>query len=176
MDALIDLSLAAIRGEKPARKAVADAEVAAVVELPLIKTPAADTSAVELQVTHSVEHGINLEEVSLPERQTPAAGSAQERATLRHVKHLVRGDWVEFIDAGQSRRERLTWISPNRSLFLFSNRAYNAAISITPEALAHRLQLNTARLVGPDTPMFERALDGAIKALDHAAEGSLALS
>jgi hypothetical protein len=176
MDALIDLNLAAIRGEKPARKAVPEIEVAAAVELPVIKSSVAEAPAVELQVTHSVENGINLEEVSLPERHAAATGGVQERASLRQVKHLVRGDWVEFVDAGQSRRERLTWISPNRSLFLFSNRAYNAAISITPEALAHRLHVNTARLVGPDTPMFERALDGAIKALDRSAEGSLELT
>ena len=82
---------------------------------------------------------------------------------------LVRGDWVEFIDDGQTRRERLTWISPNRSLFLFSNRAFKSAISITPDALAHRLQTDTARLVEREATMFERALDGAIKALDKAA-------
>ena len=160
MDALVDLHLAALRGDRPEKREVPGQEV----------SPPVDAPVVELHVTHSVENGVRIEEVSLPERDTPADSSTQDRASLRQVKHLVRGDWVEFIDdEGQSRRERLTWISPNRSLFLFSNHASNCAISITPEALAHRLQKDTARLVGPDTLMFERALDGAIKALDKAA-------
>lgn len=163
MDALIDLNLAALRGERPLENVLPEQEASPPVETPQVE---------DLHVTHSVENGVEIEEVSLPERSTAVASSPQDRTSLRQVKHLVRGDWVEFINDDQSRRERLTWISPNRSLFLFSNRAYNAAISITPEALAHRLQTNTARLVGPDSPMFERALDGAIKALDQAARGN----
>ena len=163
MDALMDLNLAAIRGVKREQEAVPEPVVA----------PPVDAPAVELQVTHSVENGVRIEEVSLPERGTAADGSAPDRASLRRVKHLVRGDWVDFIDNdGQARRERLTWISPSRSLFLFSNHAANCAISITPEALAHRLQTNTAQLVERDAPMFERALDGAIKALDQASQGN----
>lgn len=159
MDALMDLNLAAIRGDRPAQGDVPE----------LVVSPPVEDAAVELHVTHSVENGVRIEEVSLSDRDTPADSSAQDRASLRRVKHLVRGDWVEFIDSdSQSRRERLTWISPSRSLFLFSNHASNCAISITPEALAHRLQADTARLVGRDLPMFERALDGAIKALDQA--------
>ncbi len=165
MDALMELNLAAIRGVRREQEKAPE----------LVIPPPVDTPVVELQVTHSVENGVRIEEVSLPEREAAADGSAQDRASLRRVKHLVRGDWVDFIgDDGQSRRERLTWISPNRSLFLFSNHAANCAISITPEALAHRLQTNTAQLVGQDTPMFERALDGAIKALDQAAQGNAA--
>jgi hypothetical protein len=88
---------------------------------------------------------------------------------VRHVKNLVRGDWIEFVDDdGESRRERLTWVSPSRAYFLFSNNAANCAISITAEALAHRLQTDTARIVTRDTSIFERALDGAINALDTA--------
>ena len=161
MDALMDLHLAALRGDRRVAKGTAEPG-----------PPPTVAAAVELQVTHVVENGVRIEEVSLPQRDDPADSAAQDRASQRRVKHLVRGDWVEFIDDGQCRRERLTWISPNRSLFLFSNHASKCAISITPEALAHRLQKDTARLVGPDTLMFERALDGAIKALDQAARGT----
>jgi hypothetical protein len=161
MDALMDLSLAALHGDRRAEK-----------EAPaqLMAAPPTETPVVELQVTHTVENGVRIEEVSLAESATPVDSSAPDRTSLRRVKHLVRGDWVEFIDDdGDTRRERLTWISPRRSLFLFSNHAANCAISITPEALAHRLQTETARLIVPDEPMFERALDGAIKTLDLAA-------
>lgn len=169
MDALMDLNLAAIRGDRRVQKEVPDL----VVSEPAVTPPPVEAPVAELHVTHSVENGVHLEEVSLPERATPADSSAQDRASQRRVKHLVRGEWVEFIDDdGQSRRERLSWISPNRSLFLFTNHASNCAISISPEALVHRLHMDTARLVGRDAPMFERALEGAIKALDQAAPGN----
>ena len=165
MDALMDLNLAAIRGDRRVQKQVPDR----VVSQASVAPPPAEVPVAELHVTHSVENGVRLEEVSLPEGAAATDGSAQDRASLRRVKHLVRGDWVEFIDDnGQSRRERLSWISPNRSLLLFSNHASNCAISISPEALVHRLHMDTARLVERDAPMFERALEGAIKALDQA--------
>jgi hypothetical protein len=161
LDALMVLHSAAIRADTQGQKAVADLEEA---------PPPANAPAVVLQVTHTVAQGIQIEEVSLPDSEVAADSSAQDRTFLRRVKHLVRGDWVEFVDDnGQGRRERLTWISPHRTLYVFSNHATNCAISITPEALAHRLQTGTARLVERDAPMFERALSGAIKALDKAA-------
>ena len=166
MGSLIELQLAALRGDKPPKTEAAEPKVPP--PPPVVAAP------VEVQVTHTVENGMNIQQVSLPEGEAPADSSTQDRTSLRRVKHLVRGDWVEFIDNGQSRRERLTWISPNRSLLLFSNRAYNAAISITPEALAVRLQRDTARLVTRDTALFERALDGAITALDKSARGAAA--
>jgi hypothetical protein len=169
MDALMDLNLAAIRGGRSVQKEVPDL----VVSQAAVSPPAVEAPVAALHVTHSVENGVRLEEVSLPEGAAATDSSARDRASQRRVKHLVRGDWVEFIDDdGQSRRERLSWISPNRSLFLFSNHAANCAISISPEALVHRLHMDTARLVECDAPMFERALEGAIKALDHAAPGN----
>ena len=172
MDALMDLNLAAIRGDKRAPKQVPDVAASQAAVAP----PPAEAPVAELHVTHSVENGVRLEEDSLPERATPTNptnSSAEDRAIRRRVKQLVRGEWVEFIGGdGQSRRERLSWISPNRSLFLFTNHASNCAISISPEALVHRLQMDTARLVGRDEPMFERALEGAIKALDQVAPGN----
>ena len=79
---------------------------------------------------------------------------------------MVRGDWVDFVGIGPTRRERLTWINPSRSLLLFSNHASECAISITPEALALRLRNRTAMLVKRDTPMFERALHGAVQSME----------
>jgi hypothetical protein len=161
LDALVALHSAAIRADVQGQNAVPElTDVAVPVDIP----------AVVLQVEHSVESGVSVEEVSLPDSEAPAETGALDKAALRHVKHLVRGAWVEFIDDdGASRRERLTWISPRRTLFLFSNHATNCAISITPEALAYRLKMDTARLVEHDAPMFERALDGAIKQLDKTA-------
>jgi hypothetical protein len=159
-DALMTLHSAALHADKRQLRAAKE------LEAPTAPEP---SPVVELQVTHVVEGGIHIEEVTLHEPELAAGASQHTNPWLRRVKHLVRGDWIDFIDDGQVRRERLTWLSPRRTLYLFSNHATSAAISITPEALAHRLQNETARLVENDPPMFERALDGAIKALDQAA-------
>ena len=163
LDALLALHSAAIRGDKHKHDAVAD--------LTEVASPAEEATAVVLHVTNSEENGIQIEEVSLPEAEDAADVQTMDRTSLRRVKHLVRGDWVEFVgDDGQSRRERLTWISPRRTLYLFSNHASKCAISITPEALAYRLLADTARLVERNAPLFERALDDAIKSLDFTRE------
>lgn len=159
MDALVELHLAVLRGDK---RALSPAPA------PAVPKVTATAPVPTLLVTHSEDHGFHLEEVSFPETAAPAENSARGSG-VRRVKNLVRGDWIEFVgDDGESRRERLTWVSPSRAYFLFSNHAANCAISITAEALAHRLQTDTARIVTSDTSLFERALDGAIHALDTA--------
>jgi hypothetical protein len=107
-----------------------------------------------------------VQDISLPGAGELDAEDTPDRADLRRVRQLVRGDWVDFITAGQSRRERLTWINHGRTLFLFSNSASECAISITPDALALRLRNQTVQIVLPDRPMFERAIHGAIQSLD----------
>lgn len=158
MDTLADLQYAALRAEK---RAAAKPEAAAA-EKPR-KTDAGPT----LQVSHATSSGVRVQDISLANDANLGEENTPDRADLRRVRQLVRGDWVDFITAGQTRRERLTWINPSRTLFVFSNSAAACAISITPEALAVRLRNKTAGIVLPDRPMFERAIHGAIQSLDR---------
>jgi hypothetical protein len=161
MDALVDLQLAALRAEKqkpPAAKAKS-------MEAPEEK-PSARGAGPTLQVSHATSTGVHVQDISLPGADELGADNTPDRADLRRVRQLVRGDWVDFITAGQSRRERLTWINPSRTMLLFTNSASACAISITPDALAVRLRNQTVRIVLPDRPMFERAIHGAINSLD----------
>ncbi|KYC28844.1 conserved protein of unknown function [Sterolibacterium denitrificans] len=182
-DALITLHAAALHADRRALRKAPALEAEAVAD-----EASTDAASVTLQVTHLVENGIQIEDVALVEPASALDSSLPGNPWLRRVRQMVRGDWVEFIDAdasgrdgseesdgcegtsGAARRERLTWLSPQRTVYIFSNHATNCAISITPEALAHRLQNATARLVEHETPLFERALDGAIKALDQAVQ------
>jgi hypothetical protein len=109
-----------------------------------------------------------VQDISLPGGDSAGEDGTPDSANLRRVRQLVRGDWVDFTTAGQDRRERLTWINPSRTLLLFSNSASACAISITPEALAVRLKNQTASLVKADSPIFERALHGAVQSLENA--------
>ena len=83
----------------------------------------------------------------------------------RQVSELKRGDWVEFIADGASRRERLNWISPLRGILLFSNHQSAKAISIAPDALARQIRDGAARIVR-DEEIFERALSGALESVN----------
>jgi hypothetical protein len=159
MDTLVELCLAALRADQRAKRKT-------VTKTPA-KTPAADPGpGPTLQVSHATKSGVRVQDISLPGGETSSVGNTPDRTHLRRARQLVRGDWVDFITAGQTRRERLTWINPSRTLILFSNHAAECAISITPEALALRLQNQTVRIVKHDAPMFERALHGAVKSID----------
>lgn len=162
MDTLVDLQLAALRAEKrAAAKAEADAATA--------EKPRPRSAGPTLQVSHATDSGVRVQDISLPGGENLDEDNTPDRADLRRVRQLVRGDWVDFITAGQTRRERLTWINQSRTLFLFSNSASACAISITPEALAVRLRNGSAQIVKPDRPIFERAIQGAIRMLDRRA-------
>ncbi|HJW03141.1 MAG TPA: DUF1631 family protein [Azospira sp.] len=158
MDILIDLQLAALRAKKSDPVKVAEA-----------KRPRARSAGPTLQVSHATKAGVRVQDISLPNSKGLDDENRPERADLRRVRQLVRGDWVDFITAGQARREHLNWINPSRTLMLFSNSASAYAISITPEALAVRLKNGTAQIVKLDRPIFERAIHGAIKSLERRA-------
>jgi len=162
MDTLVEMQHAALRAEKQKRPATKEKEKAAPAEKPRVQS-----AGPTLQVSHATEQGVHVQDISLPGAGELDADSTPDRADLRRVRQLVRGDWIDFITAGQTRRERLTWINQSRTLLLFSNSASACAISITPEALAVRLRNQTARIVLPDRPMFERAIHGAIESLDR---------
>jgi hypothetical protein len=162
MDMLVELQLAALRADKHAAAKAAAAATKA-------EKPRVRNAGPTLQVTHATDTGVRVQDISLPSGSDLDQDNTPDRADLRRVRQMVRGDWVDFITGGQSRRERLTWINQSRTLFLFSNSASACAISITPEALAVRLKNQTAVIVKPDRPIFERAIQAAIKLLDRRA-------
>ncbi|MDP1526805.1 MAG: DUF1631 family protein [Rhodocyclaceae bacterium] len=158
LDKLLDLQLAAMRAKKRTTKMPEE-----------VDRPAPRSAGPTLQVSHATDAGVRVQDISLPGSGDLDEENTPDRADLRRVRQLVRGDWVDFTTAGQTRREHLTWINRSRTLFLFSNSAAACAISITPEALAVRLKNGTAQIVKPDRPIFERAIHGAIKSLDQRA-------
>ena len=89
--------------------------------------------------------------------------------TVERIALLRRGDWVEYVHAdGTHVRHRLSWVSPQRSIYLFTNPESPRAISASPEALAVQVERGELRLIG-DEPIFERAVNRALEALAEAA-------
>ena len=117
-----------------------------------------------------------------PERHVElAVRAAQQDAEKRlapaapvHVETdgLARGTWLAFAPAdGPPRQVKLAWISPLRTLFIFSNGAREEAFSLSADDLARQLRAGTATVLQTEG-VVERALSQALAANDAATDFS----
>jgi len=74
---------------------------------------------------------------------------------------ISRGTWVEFQTAGMTKRGKLTWVSPKKGIYLFTNPEHAEPVSISPEDLASWIKQGRARVLD-DKPLFERAVASAL--------------
>ncbi|MEV4778043.1 DUF1631 family protein [Burkholderia sp. LMU1-1-1.1] len=80
----------------------------------------------------------------------PELEAAEEEAAIE-VEGLRRGMWLEFAQPDGGRRKvKLAWISPLRTLYIFSTATRQEAFSISGEQLARQFQENTAQVVRND--------------------------
>ncbi len=107
---------------------------------------------------------LRVEEIRLRATQDGAMRNVFTRTGI--WTHLQRGTWVEFSAEDATRvRGRLTWISPNKGVYLFTNPFSAApAVSVTPEALAVQMRRGEARVMD-DAPLTERAVDSMLASL-----------
>jgi hypothetical protein len=77
-----------------------------------------------------------------------------EEDAIIEVDSLVRGMWLEFAGeqggASPSRKVKLAWISPRRTLYIFSTAARQEAFSMSGEELAKRFREGSAQAVRTD--------------------------
>jgi hypothetical protein len=120
----------------------------------------------ELFITRITENDVQIEEVALVGANPSAAVAAD--LYLQQVAALGRGDWVEFRQhEGGAVRTRLSWVSPQRGIYLFTNPRSPRATSISQEALAYQFRTGMARIVAEE-PLFERAVNGVLNSLQLA--------
>lgn len=134
--------------------------------LAAMPAPAPSTAAEPPEIERELfpAGGHQLEEIRLK----PARGAMVRNVFTRtgiHT-HVQRGSWVEFTRAGSAAvRARLTWVSPNKGVYLFTNPLCStSAVSISPEALAEQMRLGEARLLAA-APLVERAVDSMLASL-----------
>jgi hypothetical protein len=173
-DSLVSLHSTAVRAGLQANAAMETVDVTKAGGKDVTEQPAGSSSADrhpvnpegELFITRICQDDVQLEEVALV-GVSPAALSGSDVYRDR-VAALRRGDWVEFGHAdGSPTRARLSWISPQRGVYLFTNPQSPRATSISPEALAHQLRNGMADIV-VDEPLFERAVNGVLGSLQAA--------
>jgi hypothetical protein len=138
--------------------------VSALPAVPAPEEPAA--AGLEREVVPAGE--LQLEEIRL----RPARGVRNVFTRTGIWTHVQRGTWVEFTRAeGPRMRARLTWISPNKGVYLFTNPlSHREAVSISPEALAEQMRRGEARMLD-DGPLVDRAVGSMIASLESRGRG-----
>jgi hypothetical protein len=91
-----------------------------------------------------------LRRVALEDRATGQEPAARDEAELA-LDALERGTWLEFHQPdGAARHLKLAWVSPLRTLFIFSAGARRDAFSMPAEKLAAALRAGTASVAAAE--------------------------
>ena len=103
---------------------------------------------------------------SPPPPAAPPPPPASDRIEAPGLAHdaapvLERGAVVEFADADPAVRAKLTWISPQRTIYLFTARGA-AARHVAPGVLAAALREGRARVVAEGGAVIDRALAAVV--------------
>lgn len=139
---------------------------------------------------HFTERGVEIEELSTG-RQSPAAdadagapnhdaaaptgpsaghaGAVDFDVSDMPVVELKRGTWVEFLQKGGRKiRAKLSWISPLKGVYLFTNPGATEALSVLPDVLQQQFRRGEARII-EETSLVDRAVDSLVHSLSGAA-------
>ncbi|WP_295387976.1 DUF1631 domain-containing protein [uncultured Thiodictyon sp.] len=88
---------------------------------------------------------------------------------LRLAQSLGVGTWVEFESFRGTRKTlRINWTSQLRSVYLFTNRQGEGALTLAPESLAEHLRKGTARVLS-QAPLTDRAVANLLRGAAPAA-------
>jgi hypothetical protein len=82
--------------------------------------------------------------------QAAAEQEAARQQTISPVDGLERGMVFEFRTAEGARKVKLSWVSPLRTLFIFSGAGRREAFSLSAEKLAEALHAGSARVLAID--------------------------
>ncbi len=94
---------------------------------------------------------------------------AADRVDETTQREFKRGTWVEFLhEGGKKIRAKLSWVSPLKGVYLFTNPGATEALSIAPDALHSQLRKGTARVI-EESSMIDRAVDRMVNSLSGAA-------
>ncbi len=134
---------------------------ASIVRAPIELSPERQLEIALEVAQQDAQRRIEKEQALAAAEQAEAVKAEADPAVVT-VDGLERGMWLEFTEAGGSARTvKLAWISPLRTLFIFSTGARKEAFSLTVEKLAEAYRAGTVRLVRQDG-VVARALADAM--------------
>jgi hypothetical protein len=120
----------------------------------------------EMTPRQQVEIAVNIAQKASERRMAKDARKEEEKERdefVKIVEELDTGTWVNFArNNGDQVRFKLTWISPRRTRFIFTNRQGRDPFSFTAEELAQTLRGGSASVV-PLQSVIDRALNAAFE-------------
>ncbi|MFZ5483629.1 MAG: DUF1631 domain-containing protein [Pseudomonadota bacterium] len=94
-----------------------------------------------------------------------AAPSIPQAGTDYALASLKRGSWIAYArEDGAEVRAKLSWISPMKGVYLFTNRQGERAMSINAEGLAAKIASGEVRVLDA-APLMDRAVDSLVEQL-----------
>ncbi len=91
--------------------------------------------------------------------------AAESLLSVNNTRELKRGTWIEFLHEGGNKvRAKLSWISPLRGVYLFTNPGAMEALSIAPDALQRQLKNGAAKIL-EESSLIDRAVDRMVNSL-----------
>jgi hypothetical protein len=145
---------------------------ASIVRAPLEMTP-------QRRLELAMEAAKEAAQRRLQKRTEQAAEAEEERLAIehteRHIENIERGMWFEFDskEGEDVKKVKLAWVSPMKSLFIFSSRDKTESFSMPADELAKVLEEGRARVIEIDG-LINRALSEALGANDPVMEQPVA--
>ena len=126
----------------------------------------------ELAVEAAQQDALRRVELEQAASRQAAVRAAAEAEAFSPLDGLERGNWLGFRAQEGERRVRLAWVSPLRTLFIFSGADRREAFSMPAERLAQALHAGQARVLAIDglvgQVLLEAMREGAVNDAAHA--------
>jgi len=122
---------------------------------------------VNLTPERQLEIALETAQKAAERRLEKQAATQPEPEPDEHVERLAQlhsGMWFEFTRDGAQKKVKLAWVSPMRSLFIFTTRDRQESFSISDEDLAQAFREQRAVVV-PLTGLVDRALTQALEGM-----------
>jgi len=120
---------------------------ASIVRAPIELSP---ERQLELAVEAAQQDALRQVELENAAFERARAEQQAQRAALSPLDGLERGVWLEFRNADGPRKVKLAWVSPMRTLFIFSGAGRREAFSLAADKLVEALHAGRARVLAID--------------------------
>jgi hypothetical protein len=138
---------------------------ASIVRAPLELSPERQVEIAMEVAQKAVERRLELEAQAAAASAAPEPELPLDDDATIEADSLARGMWLEFDqDDGSTRKVKLAWISPLRTLYIFSTSARQEAFSLSGEALVQKFRERSVRAVRTEG-VVSRALSAAMGGL-----------